>query len=130
MFCIRCIKKNPLCRLASTCNTTDSTAICSSPFEIDGNLHANAYDAAYGSSDGMNTIINANTELPSTSTSINYIDSVQMTGTNEAKRPKLNHKFDIDDTCSNDAFVFNSCLKGNPLKSNQKTTTAPCTGPK
>lgn len=43
----------------------------------------------------------------------------------KTKRLKLDRKFDIDDTCSNDAFIFNASLKESPLKNNPKTATVP-----
>lgn len=43
----------------------------------------------------------------------------------KTKRVKLDRQFDIDDTCSNDAFIFNASLKESPLKNNPKTATVP-----
>lgn len=70
-------------------------------------------------------------DVASTSTAMNMIDSEMIeSGENSLKRQKFDHKIDIDDTCSNDAFAFNACLKGNPLKTNQKTAMVPCNASK
>ena len=134
--------------------------MCTSRLMVDGNVQIeNAYGEASSSvmatramaataaaapaptatSMCMNAMLfNANNIMPassassscsSASSSINPIDH-EMSAFDEIKRQKFDHKIDIDDTCSNDAFVFNSSLKEKPLKSNQKTATVPCNAPK
>lgn len=62
--------------------------------------------------------------LPSTSLLQPISHSVRdLLEPDKSKRLKLDRKFDIDDTCSNDAFVFNASLRENPLKNNPKTAT-------
>ncbi|XP_055300308.1 nuclear factor of activated T-cells 5-like isoform X2 [Sitodiplosis mosellana] len=153
------IKQLPSTRLPPTSNTTDSTTtMCTSRLVVDGNVQIqNPYGeastssavmatraatmAATTSSIGMNTmLINANSLMPASSiqqsattscssSSINLIGH-EMSALDGMKRQKTDHKIDIDDTCSNDAFVFNSSLKGKPLKSSQKTATVPCNASK
>lgn len=85
----------------------------------------------YTSTSDLNTLLTATKcDAPSTSSAINQIVNSEMIGMDGIKRQKFAHKIDIDDTCSNDAFAFNACLKGNPLKSNPKTTMVPCNAPK
>lgn len=116
--------------MPSSSHATDSTTVCTGRLAADGSIQISPYCEASTSAASMNAMLIAKNDLPSTSTTtINQIDN-EMYNTDDMKRQKFDHKIDIDDTCSNDAFVFNSNLKGNPLKSNQKTTTVPCTGPK
>lgn len=101
-----------------------------------------AAPAPTATSMGMNAMLfNANNIMPASSTSsscssassssssINPIDH-EMSGLDEMNCQKIDHKIDIDDTCSNDAFVFNSSLREKPMKNNQKTATVPCNAPK
>lgn len=114
--------------MAATSSTTDSAqTICTSRLAVGGKSQIGSYCEASTSSstDGM---LLTKTGSPSTSTEY-YIDS-EMPSASEINAQKLDQKIDIDDTCSNDAFVFNSSLKGKPLKSNQKTATVPYNGPK
>lgn len=137
------------CRLAlsstsSTESSTDRLTIVSGSnggSSSSSRSQIDAYDDPYAnpnaSSSGINTLSTTNTPkcdtLPSTSAKLlqPISHSVRdLLASDEAKRLKLDQKFDIDDTCSNDAFIFNACLKGNPLKSNQKTATVPCNASK
>lgn len=87
-------------------------------------MHFNANNAMHASSTSSSY-----SSASSSSSSINPIDH-EMSTLDERNRQKIDHKIDIDDTCSNDAFVFNSSLKEKPMKSNQKTATVPCNAPK
>lgn len=102
-----------------------------------------AYDDPYvnvnASSSGISTQTTATAKLdvaPSTSSTLSPFQppishSVRgLLEPDESKRLRLKRKFDIDDTCSNDAFIFNASLKENPLKINQKTTSVRCNVPK
>lgn len=122
--------------MPSSSYTTDSTINCTSRLAANGNVQFNPYGevsttaatvtTADTTSIGMNTMHIAKNELQSASaTLINLIDN-EMNNLDEIKRQKLDYRIDFDDTCSNDAFAFNSSLKGKPLKSNHKTATVPC----
>lgn len=68
--------------------------------------------------------------LPSTSLTTSSLQPIShsvrdLLELDKTKRLKLDRKFDIDDTCSNDAFIFNASLKESPLRNNQKTATVP-----
>lgn len=103
--------------------------------------NAGVYDDPYVHVNALSTNINAQTttasttkcdSAPSTSSLLQPIrhsvrDLLEPDG---SKRMRLDRKFDIDDTCSNDAFIFNATPKENPLKSNQKPTTVRCNVPK
>lgn len=135
------------CRLASS--STSSTESSPNRLVIVGGSsnsrsHIDAYDDPYvnasASSSGISSQLAATVTstpppqilppicddvLPSTSSLQQPIShSVRdLLEPDKAKRLKLDRKFDIDDTCSNDAFIFNASLKDSPLKNHPKTAT-------
>lgn len=116
--------------MLTSSNTTDLPTICTSQLAANGSIQIDPYCEASTSAAGMNTMQLIKNDFPSTSTTINQLMNSEICNMDQIKRQKIDQKIDIDDTCSNDAFVFNSSLKGKPLKSNQKTTTVPNAGPK
>ncbi|XP_031624806.1 nuclear factor of activated T-cells 5-like isoform X2 [Contarinia nasturtii] len=140
------IKQIPSTRLPpSSGSTTDSATICTSRLAANGNIQidlrgeasTSATIAAPVTTIGMNAMLIDKTQMlvssPSSSSasSINPLDSDMLVLDElQIRCQNLDQKIDIDDTCSNDAFAFNSSLKGKPLKSNQKTTTVPCNASK
>lgn len=115
------------CRLTAS---SSSTTVCSSRLAAEGKSHVDSYSEASTSSSSDGTLLSTSGS-PSTSTHHHQQINTEIHGAmDQMNCQKLDQKIDIDDTCSNDAFVFNSSLKGKPLKSNQKTATAPYNGPK
>lgn len=116
------------CRLAAS---SSSTTVCSSRLAAEGKSHVDSYSEASTSSSSDSMSLSTKSGSPSTSTHNHHQINTEIHGAmDQMNCQKLDQKIDIDDTCSNDAFVFNSSLKGKPLKSNQKTTTTPNNGPK
>lgn len=97
--------------------------------------HVNANASSSGINIQSTTVTPKCDVMPSTSSSKSSFHPIShsvrgLLEPDDTKRLKLDRRFDIDDTCSNDAFMFNACLKENPLKSNEKTATVLCNAPK
>lgn len=108
--------------MASSSSATDSTSRFAESAQFE------AYSEASTSYGGE--AMRAGHELPSTSTAISQMASTTDTSLDQTKRQKFDRKIDIDDSRSNDAFAFNSTLKGNPQKTNEKAAIVACGGPK